>query len=199
LDNDANVYLLWSALFLVQIRVHNLLDHIIQPSDETSLKVTSAAKEKDSDLWNRFDAVLLQWMYATVTQDILTSILVINDTAEEYWKRIATMFNDNKHARVVQLENQFSNTNLKDFPSTKAYCNHLKLFSDQLTNVDSPITNTRLVLKMIASLTDAYAGFVTYVQQHDPLPTFAPAKSRLELEETTMLQRASRESSSDTI
>ena len=49
---------------------------------------------------------------------------------------------------------------------------------------------------MIAGLTDAYAGFVTYVQQHDPLPTFAAAKLRLELEETTMLQRASRESSS---
>jgi len=49
---------------------------------------------------------------------------------------------------------------------------------------------------MITCLTDAYAGFMTYVQQHDSLPTSAYAKSRLELEETTMLQRAPRESSS---
>jgi len=125
----------------VQARVHNLLDHIIPLSDETARKAVAATKEKDSDLWNRLDAVLLQWMYATVTLDILTSILVINDTAEECWKRIATMFNDNKHARAVQLENKFSNTNLEDFPSTKAYCNHLKFLSDQLTNVGSPVTN----------------------------------------------------------
>jgi len=102
-------------------------------------------------------------MHATVTQDILTSILVLDDFAEECWKRIAAMFNDNKHARAGQLENQFSNTNLEEFPSTKAYCNHLKLLSDQLTNVGSLVTNIHLVLKMIAGLTDVYAGFVTYV------------------------------------
>ncbi|MCI55913.1 hypothetical protein A2U01_0077164, partial [Trifolium medium] len=47
---------------------------------------------------------------------------------------------------------------------------------------------------MISGLTDAYAEFVTYKQQHDPLPTFAAALSRLELKETTMIQRATRES-----
>lgn len=106
---------------------------------------------------------------------------------------------DNKHSRVVQLENQFSNTNLEDFPSTKAYCNRLKTLSDQLANVDSPVTNTRLVLKMIPGLTDAYAGFVTYIQQHDLLPTFSTARSRLELEESTMLQRAARESHASSV
>ncbi|MCH79967.1 hypothetical protein A2U01_0000729 [Trifolium medium] len=108
------------------------------------------------------------------------------------------MFNDNKHSWVVQLENQFSNTNLEDFPSTKAYCNRLKFLSDQLANVDSPVSNTRLVLKMISSLTDAYAGFVTYIQQHYPLPTFVAAKSILELKESTILQRAASHSSSST-
>ena len=135
-------------------------------------------------------------MYATVTQDILHSSLVINDTAELCWNRIAAMFNDNKHSRAVQLENQFSNTNLADFPSTKAYWNRLKLLFDQLANVDSPITNTRLVLKMVSGLTEAYVGFVTYIQQHNPLPAFATAKSRLELEESMMLQRAARDSGS---
>ena len=98
----------------------------------------------------------------------------------------------------MQLENQFNNTNLEDFPSTKAYCNLPKLLSDQLANVDSPVSNTRLILKMISGLVDAYVGFVTYIQQHDHLPTFAAAKSRLELEESTILQRAAPESSSST-
>lgn len=122
----------------------------------------------------------------TVSQDILNSILVIDDSAKKCWNRIATLFHDNKNSRAAQLENQFSNTNLEDFLSTKDYCNRLKLLADQLVNVDSPVSNTCLVLKMISGLTDAYAGFVTYIQQTDPLPTFTTAKSRLQLEESTM-------------
>lgn len=120
-------------------------------------------------------------MYATVTLDIHSSILMLNDTTESYWKRIAAMFQDNKHSRVVHLEHQFTNTHLEDFPSKKAYCNRLKLLADQLVNVNSPINNIRLVLKMISGLTNSYAGFVTYIQQHYPLPTFETEKSRLEL------------------
>lgn len=107
---------------------------------------------------------MLQWMYVTVSQDILNSILVIDDWTKQCWNRIATMFNDIKFSMVVQLENQFSNTNLDYFPSTKSYYNHLKLHSDQLANVNSQISNTRLVLKMIYDQTDAYVSFVTYIQ-----------------------------------
>ncbi|XP_050902723.1 uncharacterized protein LOC127115163 [Lathyrus oleraceus] len=187
LENDSNLYHSWSALFKVQPHVYNVLNHIILPSDAQDIQASTNLKANDSELWNRLDMVVLQWMYATVSQDILQSILVVDDTAEEYWKRITAMFHDNKHSRAVQLENQFSNTNLEDFPSTKAYSNRLKTLSDQLTNIDSPVTNTRPVLKMISGLTDAYIRFVTYIQQHDPLPTFAITRSRLELEESTML------------
>ncbi|XP_050878116.1 uncharacterized protein LOC127081931 [Lathyrus oleraceus] len=176
LENDYNLYLSWSALFKVQARVHNVLDHIIPSSDAQAIQASTGLKDNDSELWNRLDTVVLQWMYATVSQDILQSILIVDDTAEECWKRIAAMFHDNKNSCAVQLENQFSNINLKDFPPTKAYCNRLKTLSDQLANVDSPVTNTRLVLKMISGLTDAYAGFVTYIQQHDSLPTFATSR-----------------------
>ncbi|XP_020249077.1 uncharacterized protein LOC109826459, partial [Asparagus officinalis] len=196
LDNDSSLYISWAALFKVQARVHNVLDHIVPPTDEKAKKAADDAKEADPDLWHRLDAAVLQWMYATVSQDILNSILVIDDSAEKCWKRIAAIFQDNKHSRAVHLENQFTNTNLEDFPTTKAYCNRLKLLADQLANVDAPVSNTRLVLKMISGLTDSYAGFVTYIQQHDPLPPFETAKSRLELEESTILQRAARESGS---
>ncbi|GAU34543.1 hypothetical protein TSUD_219260 [Trifolium subterraneum] len=166
LDNDSSLYLSWSALFQVQPHVHNVIDHIITPTNEKEKQTAEKTKKNDPGLWNRLDVFVLQWMYAT----------------------------DNKHSRAVHLEHQFTNTNLEDFPSTKAYCNRLNLLADQLVNVDSPINNTRLVLKMISGLTDSYAGFVTYIQQHDPLPTFEIEKSRLELEESTMTQCVARES-----
>jgi len=115
LDNDSSQYISWAALFKVQAWVHNVLDHIVPPTDEKAKKAIDNAKAVDPDLWHHLDAVVLQWMYATISQDILNSILVIDDSAKQCWKRIVVIFQDNKHSRVVHLENQFSNINLDDF------------------------------------------------------------------------------------
>jgi hypothetical protein len=101
LENDSNLYLSWSALVKVQARVHNVLDHIIPPTDAQAIQESAELKATDSNIWNRLDAVGLQWMYATVSQDILQSILVVDNSVEECWKRIAAMFHDNKHSRAV--------------------------------------------------------------------------------------------------
>jgi len=90
---------------MVQARVHNVLDHIIPPTDVKAMQIATDVKTNDPDLWSRLDSVVLQLMYASVSQDILNSVLVINDSAEECWKRIASLFHDNKHLRVVHLEN----------------------------------------------------------------------------------------------
>lgn len=83
LENDYNLYLSWSSLFKVQARVQNVLNHIIPSSDAQAIQTSGDLKANDSELWNRLDAVVLQWMYATVSQDILQSILVADDTVEE--------------------------------------------------------------------------------------------------------------------
>ncbi|XP_050877345.1 uncharacterized protein LOC127081102 [Lathyrus oleraceus] len=83
LENDFNLYLSWHALFKVQARVHIIPDHIIPSSDAHAIQASADLKANDSELWNRLDAVVLQWMYATVSLDILQSILVVDDTAEE--------------------------------------------------------------------------------------------------------------------
>jgi len=90
---------------MVKARVHNVLDHIIPPTDVKAMQIAADVKTNDPDLWSRLDSVVLQLMYASVSQDILNSVLVINDSAEECWKRIASLFHDNKHSRVVHLEN----------------------------------------------------------------------------------------------
>lgn len=81
-DNDSNIYFLWSDLFKVQEHVHNMLSYIIPPSDKQTIHTITTLKASDPGLWNRLDVVMLKWMYATVSQDILNFILVINDSPE---------------------------------------------------------------------------------------------------------------------
>lgn len=82
MDLESGKYHEWATLFKVQARVHNVLDHLIPPTETAALAAYTAAKASDPSLWSRLDAVLLQWIYATVSSDILSSILVADDLAE---------------------------------------------------------------------------------------------------------------------
>ncbi|XP_022641622.1 uncharacterized protein LOC111242480 [Vigna radiata var. radiata] len=76
---------------------------------------------------------------------------------------------------------------------------YFKSLADQLSNVGDPISDQRLVLRLLAGLTEAYAGFVTVMQQKDELPSFTTTCSRVKLEETTTKERTTRESGSTTL
>ncbi|XP_050888834.1 uncharacterized protein LOC127093994 [Lathyrus oleraceus] len=104
----------------------------------------------------------------------------------EAWNRLEDIFQDNQNARAVTLEKEFSNTRMEDFPNVSAYCQRLKMLSDQLTNVGSPINNHRLVLQLITGLPEAYRNVATLIRQSNPLPAFYQDRSMLTLEEVGM-------------
>jgi len=66
---------------MVQARVPNVLDHIIPLTDANVLQFAADSKTNDPNLWGKLYAFVLQWKYATASQDILNFILVINDSA----------------------------------------------------------------------------------------------------------------------
>ncbi|XP_050920190.1 uncharacterized protein LOC127137811 [Lathyrus oleraceus] len=102
-----------------------------------------------------------------------------NSNAMEAWNRLEDIFQDNKNARAVTLEQEFSNTRMEDFPNVSAYCQRLKMLSDQLRNVGSPVNNHHLVLQLISGLPKAYRSVATLIRQSNPLPTFYQARSML--------------------
>lgn len=79
--------------------------------------------------------------------------------------QLKAIFQDNKNARALHLEQQFSNLQQSDFPNISAYCQNLKMLADQLANVGSPVTNQRLVLQLAACLSENYDRVATIIQQ----------------------------------
>lgn len=67
------------------------------------------------------------------------------------------------------------------------------MLSDQLKNVGAPVSNNRLVLQMVAGLTDAYNGVATLLRQSDPL------RSMLVLEEAGLNKKVVNSSSSSAL
>ncbi|KAJ9538760.1 hypothetical protein OSB04_031493 [Centaurea solstitialis] len=89
----------------------------------------------------------------------------------EACKRLQDIFQDNKNSRAVTLEQELSHTNMEDYPNASAYCQRLKVLSDQLKNV-------------------AYNDVGTLLRQTNPLPSFYQARSMLILEEAGLAKQA---------
>jgi hypothetical protein len=177
----------WAELFCIHTRSHRALYHIV-PSIEKAPPTPTAAEYEQ---WNTLDGTILQWIYSTISTDLLTIILEPNFTAMEAWNRLADIFQDNQNARAVTLEQEFSNTRMEDFPNVSIYCEHLKMLFDQLMNVGSPVNNHRLVLQLIYGLPEAYCSVAILICQSNPLPAFYQARSMLTLEEADMAKMAS--------
>ncbi|KAJ9565309.1 hypothetical protein OSB04_001275 [Centaurea solstitialis] len=93
--------------------------------------------------------------------------------------------------------NSFQRPAKKTSP-VSAYCQALKMIADQLTNVGAPVSESRLVLQLVAGLTSAYDGVATIIQQTNPLPPFYQARSMLALEEARKNKQVEANASSPT-
>ncbi|XP_022020297.1 uncharacterized protein LOC110920393 [Helianthus annuus] len=131
-----------------------------------------------------------QWIYATISSDLLHTILKPNATAHEGWVALENIFHGNKSSRAIRLLHKFSNTCLSGFPNVSAYRQQLKVLSDQLASVGSPVDNQSLVLQLISRLNEQYEGIVTILENQDPLPSFYDARSKLIMVESRKVEQA---------
>ncbi|KAJ0510817.1 hypothetical protein HanIR_Chr11g0544951 [Helianthus annuus] len=75
--------------------------------------------------WAKIDAVVLQWIYGSISDDLLARVLTDESTAHEAWKRVNKLFSNNKGPRAAALQHELSNITLAAMPSLKAYCQRI--------------------------------------------------------------------------
>ncbi|XP_022019514.1 uncharacterized protein LOC110919554 [Helianthus annuus] len=139
LDGTKVTYSSWVKLFTLHARGYKVLRHI----DGTP----SPPKEDPTyEAWEELDAVVLQWIYETVSDELFVRVLKTESNAREAWVRISKLFLNNKGSRVATLEHEFSNLKLKAMPSLEAYCQRLRELADMLDDVESPVPESRLII-----------------------------------------------------
>ncbi|XP_038997361.1 uncharacterized protein LOC120122253 [Hibiscus syriacus] len=174
------------ALVVSNIKTH-VLHHIIPPKSKDGEATEPATlSQEEQELWDTLDAVVVQWIYFTISTDLLNTVIEADVSAMTLWNRLRDLFQDNENSRAISLEHEFNNTYLKDFSSVFAYCQHLKTFFDQLKNVGAPVSNNHLVLRMVGGLTPAYKGVASVIRLKKVRPPFYEVRSMLALEETSM-------------
>lgn len=168
LDGTKLSYSSWVKLFKLHARGYDVLSHI---DGSPSPAKTDASYEE----WSKIDAIVLQWIYGTLDDDLLVQILVPESTALEAWNRLKDIFLNNKGARAAALELEFNNLILKSMTSLESYCQKLKTLGDQLTDVDCPVNDTRLVLQLVRGLPREYDAAGSIINQTLPSPSWEMA------------------------
>ncbi|XP_022030602.1 uncharacterized protein LOC110931519 [Helianthus annuus] len=145
LDGSKVTYSSWVKLFRLHIVAYKVSDHIdgADPPADTS---------PDYAQWKELDALVLQWIYSTVSDDLLNRILDTNATNKTVWKKLEKIFLSNKKVRAAALETKFCNLTLTACTSVEDYCQRLSNLANQLSDVDQPVSDSRLVLQLVRGL-----------------------------------------------
>ena len=78
-------YVTWAELFKIHAHYHKILHHIVPP-EKGKEKVPKTDKEKE--LWSTLDVVVLQWIYAIISHDLLHTILEPDAMTMEAWNML---------------------------------------------------------------------------------------------------------------
>ncbi|XP_057419046.1 uncharacterized protein LOC130713282 [Lotus japonicus] len=113
LDMETDRYGTWAELFCIHARSHRVLHHIVPAADKPTPQVTDPTYEP----WVTLDATVLQWIYSTISIDLMSTIMEPDSTTFTAWTRLADLFQDNQNARVVTLEQEFSTVRMEAFPT----------------------------------------------------------------------------------
>nr|KAJ0206286.1 hypothetical protein LSAT_V11C500264320 [Lactuca sativa] len=94
LDGVKVAYSSWTKLFHLHVKTYKVLDHI---------NVTPVPKETDPTYlqWKEIDALVLQWIYSTLSDELMVRILQNNTTGQDAWNKLKTNFLNNKGSRVA--------------------------------------------------------------------------------------------------
>lgn len=182
LDYKGKQFNTWSTLFQLHYRANLVIEHIIPPPVDPSTKTTTPTPA-ELTFTQRLEDIVRQWIYATISPDLMDSIIDPDDKAIDAWKRLEEFFLNNKSARALQLDAQFTNTRLEQFEGVTPYCSRLKSLADGLKNVGDKVSDNRMALQLLKGLSEEYKPFRTSVRHLNPLPSFDTLRSMLELEE----------------
>ncbi|PWA56868.1 hypothetical protein CTI12_AA414970 [Artemisia annua] len=180
LDLDKSNYNSWSALFKRFCKSYDVQNHLVAPSTTSSSVVDPLHASNDS--------LVVMWIYSTISPKLVDMVVDDSSTAHGVWKRLSDIFHDNKHARVIQLDNEIRNMAIGNL-SVNDFFQDIKTKADRLSNLGSPVSDSSLVTYAINGVRSKFPEIARIIRHREKLPTFDEVWSMILLEESDMLSQ----------
>ncbi|OIT03781.1 retrovirus-related pol polyprotein from transposon tnt 1-94, partial [Nicotiana attenuata] len=184
-------YMLWRELFLPVFKGHGVYGFIDGsiPCPEPSISRDNGTSVSNPafEQWVQLDSIVLSWIHATISQEILQAIIKPHHTltARDACLQIECLFRDQVSSRTLQLKVQFHNLKKGDL-SINEYVHRLKSIADALTSIGNLVSDSDLVLQILSGLPPEYMSVSTSISTRIPLPTFVETRSLLFLHEAQL-------------
>nr|GEV51536.1 ribonuclease H-like domain-containing protein [Tanacetum cinerariifolium] len=132
--------------------------------------------------WKKLDSLIKVWIYGTISTSLLQTVLKKNVTAQNVWKSLEDLFHDNKEARDMELHEELRSLELGTL-SIAEYFKRIKVVSDLLSNIKSPVDEKNLVMYAVNGLGDKYDHVASIIRHSKNSLTLLETRSMLPLEE----------------
>ncbi|CAO1948030.1 unnamed protein product [Urochloa humidicola] len=175
LDLENSSYPQWRRFFDTVFGKFALRDHV---------NTTATPRFSDSE-WAMIDECIVNWLYTTISADLLNAVMETDDTALSVWTAIEELFHDNRLTRAVHLESEFRSLMQGDLPVLE-YCSQLKVLARKLADVGHPVRKDNQVVNLLRGLNPRLRHMISSIQAQDPLPSFRKVRSQLRLEEKSL-------------
>ncbi|KAL7611472.1 hypothetical protein Lser_V15G14136 [Lactuca serriola] len=174
LNLDRLNYDSWKELFkthCIGYSVYNHLDGSSPEADETNL--------------SKVDNIVKQWLYGTLTQSVLHSIITSDASAAQVWNVIENLFHENKESKAMELDDELHTISIGDSSIIDCYA-RIKSISDLLISIGFPVPKRNLAIYALNGLSQKYSCIATTIRPQKPFPYFIDMQSMLTLEERSI-------------
>ena len=128
---------------------------------------------------NEEDYAVRNWLYDSITEDVLDFTMTANQTARELWDAIANHFQANKAPRAIYLSHAFHTLPQGDM-SVHDYAQAMKKATEALRDVNKPVAESEMVLNFITNADPRYNTTGEIIASEAGM-TFSKAVDRLAL------------------
>uniref|UniRef100_A0A2N9EGZ0 Integrase catalytic domain-containing protein n=1 Tax=Fagus sylvatica TaxID=28930 RepID=A0A2N9EGZ0_FAGSY len=129
-------------------------------------------------LWNKKDQLVLSWLIATLTSNILSTVYGLN-TSRQVWMSLASHYASQSKSRITHLKRQLQ-TMRQDARTCTEYLQMAKSWADQLAAIGKPVDEDDLISFILSGLNPSFNVFITtfnLTTRDTPLP-YANFESR---------------------
>ncbi|XP_066374667.1 uncharacterized protein [Miscanthus floridulus] len=185
LDLNAGNFNRWRDQFLLIVGKYSLQHHVMQDLPAHGFPD-----------WQRMDCVVKSWILCTISDDLAATISARNSTARDTWRAVESQIFNNRETRALLLDAKLCNFVQGDLSITD-YCKELKHMVDTLGDLGEVVTERTLILNLIRGLNERFKTVDMHLRRGRPFPMFLDAKANLLLEELTMENTSSSQSTAE--
>ncbi|XP_071712276.1 uncharacterized protein [Rutidosis leptorrhynchoides] len=164
----------WSKLFSTHCAGFDVLPFI---------QGTLTSEERSTEEWSKADSVVLSWIFLTISEPLLERVLNSEPkNAHDAWQFLATVFQDNKRAKTVELMAELKALDIGT-QTVEEYFRKLDSLSTLLRNLGSKVDEDDLVTYAINGLNEKFPHASHNILHSNPFPSLATVRSMITLEE----------------